>query len=152
MRDFIHLFETQNDFLDCISTQYKEPFVSYTVEENRVDYNQNSYAFSLFEKIFCDNVNEDDMGVFKNNVVRFHPSVYETRQGYRGQMQFSAGVIEGEHYIQPALVCSQSVELTEEQYNEISRMTDEERINALLPLLECQGTSDHTWYTPLPPQ
>lgn len=143
MRDFIHLFETQNDFLDCISTQYKEPFVSYTVEENRVDYNQNSYTFSLFEKIFCNNVNEDDMRVFKNNVVRFYPSVYEMHQAYYGEIVFNAG----------ELVCDvPSIELTEEQYNEISRMTDEERINALLPLLECQGMSNHHWYTPLPPQ
>lgn len=152
MGDFIHLFETENDFQYHMKNHYKEPFVSYTVEENRVDYNKNGYSFSLFEKIFCDNVNEDDIEVFKNNVVSFSPSVYEWRQAYHGQIQFSAGVIEGEHYIQPALVCSWSVELTEEQYNEMSGMTNEERINALLPLMECQGTSDHVWFTPQPPQ
>ena len=152
MGDFIHLFETNYDFQDHVSMNYREPFVSYTVEENRVDYNLNNYSFSLFEKIFCDNVNENDIEVFKSNVVGFNYSVYEWRSSYYGQIQFTAGVNEGEHYSQPALICSQSVELTEQQYNEISGMTDEEKLNALLPLLECQGDANHQWSRPQPPQ
>ena len=57
----LHFFNTNSEFeAQYNGVNYIEPWMSYTEDENRVDYNQITREMLIFQHIYCNNVTEED--------------------------------------------------------------------------------------------
>lgn len=55
--EYLHFFETNSEFDAYYTTNiYNEPWVSYTEDKNRVDYNKMTREMAIFQYIYCNNV------------------------------------------------------------------------------------------------
>ena len=119
--------------------------MAYVEESNVVDYNVNSYDFSIFKEVYCDNVNDTDRKYFKKYPIK--ASAYVVPKN--GQESNNIGYIGFECVLGSRMTACEpvSVELTDEQYNEFKDLNDDELMNALLPLVRCQGNAEHEWST-----
>ena len=157
---YIKVFNTDVDYTDSLYEVGVElPNVSHCIEENHVHYSSNIESFKIFKEVFCDNINETDREMFRNNIVYAGTQVWKGNLGYgepetcNVQIKFAAGMWSGEHVLQPQSYCSSPspIVITEEQYNEWKNLSDDKLLPILLPMFRCQGEAEHTWNTPSMP-
>lgn len=153
---YIKLFETHTDYInDYIGGGVKLPNVSHCIEENEVHYSSNIESFRIFREVFCDNVNETDREMFKNNVISVESYVFKVYWNnpttYRCSIKFAAGFSDPDSHFDTRINCKVNREITEEQYNQWLTLSDDELLKVALPMFRCQGEAEHTWNKPSGP-
>lgn len=156
MKEYIKLFNNHQEYEDFTKTdKFVYPNVSHCIEEQDVHYSNNIESFKIFKEVFCDNINENDIEIFKNNAVFVEPYVFEQNWNnpttYRCNITFVVGFPDPDAHWDTRINCQVNKEITEEQYNEWRNLSDDELLHAILPLFECQGEAEHTWNRPIIP-
>lgn len=155
--EFLKLFQNHSEYEAFVyGGAIAMPNVSYCIEENHVHYNNNIESFRMFREVFCDNVNETDIEMFKNNVIFVGSHVYESSwtnpTTYGCRIEFAAGFRDPEAHWETRPICQpKDIEITEEQYNEWRRLSRDELLHVILPLFQCQGKAEHGWSVPPQP-
>lgn len=139
--EYLHFFETNSEFDAYYTTNiYNEPWVSYTEDKNRVDYNKMTREMAIFQYIYCNNVTEEDK-----------EHLYSASIGARTWTDGTNCAVFIEFYDNNVQL-SKRLNVSKELYGpleEISYTGDTEKlIDMALPLFKCQGEAEHTWVKP----
>jgi hypothetical protein len=154
--EFLKLFQRHSEYGAFVyGGAMAMPNVSYCIEENHVHYFNNTESFRIFREVFCDNVNENDIEMFKNNVIFVGSYVVERNwtnpTTYGCNITFAAGFRDPDAHWETRVNCQVNSEITEEQYNEWKTLHGNELLYTVLPLFECQGRAEHGWSVPIGP-
>ena len=150
----LKLFSTHSGYTEFIDGGgVKLPNVSHCIQENEVHYSSNIESFRIFKEVFCDNVNETDREKFENGIIVAEPRVYMAINGNNTEYGCSVGFYMGEYndssHFETRTNCSVRKEITEEQYNQWGRLSNDELLEVVLPMFRCQGEAEHTWVEPI---
>lgn len=147
---YLKVFQNHSEYQDFVSGgTMVRPNVSHCIEENHVHYLNNIESFRIFREVFCDNVNETDIEMFKIGIVIVKTDIWKGRLGfgepetYNVNIEFATNGIQGIFYCSPFPIV-----ITEEQYNQWKDLGDDELLSIILPMFQCQGEAEHTWDRP----
>ncbi len=138
--EYLHFFNTNSEFeTQYNGVNYIEPWVSYTEDKNRVDYNKMTREMAIFQYIYCNNVTEEDKNYLKNASMYVRTNNYNTPLV---SIQFNSG----------NMAITEFVSISQELYNQLNAIytqhTDESQeqlLDMVLPMFKCVGNPNHNW-------
>lgn len=138
--EYLHFFKTNSEFENRYTAIYNEPWISYTEDKNRVDYNKITREMLIFQYIYCNNVTEEDKNYLKNASMwvginnNATPSV---------SIKFNSGNMTINHFISISQELATQLKAIQQQDPVGSK---DKILDMVLPMFKCVGNPSHNWF------
>ena len=137
--EYLHFFGTNSEFENRYTAIYNEPWISYTEDENRVDYNKMTREMAIFRYIYCNNVTEEDKNYLKNASMLVYVWTDNTPSV---SIEFDSG----------NMAINQLVSISQELATQLKAIEQQDPVGSkdkildmVLPMFKCVGNLDHHW-------